>query len=86
MGAMPRTAPDPVRPFQLDFAPLRQRRRLLEITSEDLARAVGVHYTTIYRLEHNKHRAPSVPLLVAVARALGVPMHQLFSVREGPRE
>ncbi len=82
---MGRTAPEPIAPFRLDFEPLRRRRKYLEISSRDLASAAGVHYTTIYRLENNKNETPSAALLVAVARALGVPMHQLFTVHDVPR-
>lgn len=77
---MPRTTPQPEhRPFVLDFTPLRQRRRYLGITAQDLARAVGVHRITVYRTELNR-TSPTADQLVGYARALGVPMTSLFNV------
>lgn len=75
-----RTAPKPVRPFDLDFAPLRRLRRGDEITQVDLARAAGIYPTTLWRLENNKYVNPSLKQLVSIARALGVPMYELFTV------
>jgi transcriptional regulator with XRE-family HTH domain len=75
-----RTAPKPVRAFNLDFAPLRQLRRRDEISQVDLARAAGIHYATLWRLENNRYKNPSLKQLVSLARALGVPMYSLFTV------
>lgn len=78
---MPRTAPKPQRGFSLDFTPLRQRRRFLEISHRALAEAVGVHPITVWRTEQNR-TAPTVEQLVGMSRALGVPMHSLFIVKD----
>lgn len=51
----------------------------MNITQVDLAAAVGVHEMTIWRLEKNRHR-PTLDLLVAIARALGSPIYQLWTV------
>jgi transcriptional regulator with XRE-family HTH domain len=74
-------APRPKRPFTLDFTPLRQRRRFLEISQRKLAESAGVHPITLWRTEQNK-TAPSIEQLVSMARSLGVPMHTLFNVRD----
>lgn len=76
---MPRTSPEPVRPFRLDFTPLASRRRSLFISQVDLAAAAGVHWHTILRTEKNRTN-PTVEQLVAIARALGTPMYSLFAV------
>ena len=76
---MPRTPPQPIRPFRLDFTPLAQRRRFLGLTQEDLAKSAGVHRTTVWRTETNDS-APSVAQFVAMARGLGTPMNQLVTV------
>lgn len=76
---MSRTPPQPVRAFRLDFTPLARLRRWHNISQVDLAAAVGVHEMTIWRTEKNRS-APSVEQLVAMARALGSPMHDLFAV------
>jgi transcriptional regulator with XRE-family HTH domain len=75
-----RTPPNPVRPFGLDFTPLRRARRADEITQAELARAVGIDPATLWRLERNHIANPSLKQLVAIARALGVPMYELFTV------
>lgn len=53
----------------------------MEVTARDLARAVGVHEATLYRTETNRSM-PTVAELVAIARALGQPMHTLFIVTD----
>lgn len=77
-----RTAPDPLRPFSLDFTPLRTIREYHEIPRERLGRTAGVHPITIWRLESNRLKNPSMIQLVAIARALSVPIHKLYVVRE----
>jgi putative transcriptional regulator len=76
-------APAPFSQFALSFAPLRQRRRFLDLSQKQLASAVGVHWHTISRLERGRTE-PTLNLLVAIARALGTPLHQLFSVTDEP--
>lgn len=77
-----RTAPEPTRPFTLDFTPLKRLRGYHLLSREQLARAAGVHPITIWRLESGRLKNPSLPQVVAVARALSVPMHELFTVTE----
>ena len=78
-----RTAPEPTRPFSLDFTPLKRIRGYHLLTREQLARAAGVDKVTIWRLENNRHKAsPSMMQVVAIARALGTPVHELYTVIE----
>ncbi len=79
---MARTSPQPTEfsDFVLDFAPLAARRRYLNMSQERLGKAVGVSKLTILRVEKNQ-TSPSKPLIVAIARALGVPEHHLYTVR-----
>ena len=78
---MPKTRPQPTpfSRFRLDFSPLRKRRREIEMSQRALARAVGVHTTTIYRLETNRHK-PTLESMVTISRALGTPTHLLYFV------
>lgn len=77
-----RTAPTPVRPFALDFAPLRKLRMFRGYSQVQTARAAGIHPITLWRLEHNKHKTPSLMQLIALGRALGVPYQDLYDVVE----
>lgn len=74
------TAPKPVRPYELDFSPLRRARKGAEITQAQLARAAGIHPITLWRMEQNKIDNPQIKVLIALSRALGIPMHHLFTV------
>lgn len=72
---------DPVRAFALDFTPLRKMRKGEEIPRAQLARAAGMDPITLWRIETN--RTPNVPIyqVIALSRAMGVPLHELFVVR-----
>lgn len=82
---MPRTKPKPTEfsRFRFDFSPLRARRRQLEMSQTALARAVGVHKSTIYRTERNLAE-PSMSQMLTIARALGTPVHLLYTVTPLP--
>lgn len=82
---MPRTKPQPTpfSRFRLDFTPLRQRRRQLDMTQRQLAAAIGVHVITIYRTEKNRSE-PTLSQMLAIARSLGTPVHLLFTVTSLP--
>ena len=70
--------------FAIDYTPLRRvRRAKFEMTMKDLARAVGVHPSTIYRLEKNRVE-PTHRLVIALSRALGVPHTDLYTL-PGPQ-
>lgn len=86
-----RTPPEPTRPFVLDFTPTRRLRRYRDLSQDQLAQAAGLHWTTVHRIENNKGEAggsgnPSAMAVVALARAFGVPMHELFNVIDDPAE
>jgi len=78
-----RTQPDAVRPFRLDFAPMRKLRKGEEITLLALATAAGIDKITLWRVENNRSK-PQLHTLIALSRALGVPMHQLYTVTDRP--
>lgn len=82
---MPRTSPKrtPFSDFHLDYTPLARRRRYLGMTQQQLGRAIGVHKGTIWRTE-NHQSEPSYTQMLAIAKALGTPIHQLVEVVDGP--
>lgn len=49
------------------------------MTQSELARAVGVHLTTVQRIESNQ-TDPRNRLVLSIAKALGVPIHDLYWV------
>ncbi len=55
------------------------RRRFLGMTQKQLALAVGIHPVSMYRTEKNKSE-PTFSQMLAIARALGTPLHQLVTV------
>lgn len=75
-----RTPPEPGRPFDLDFTPLKRLRASRGYTQQEVARAAGIHFTTLWRLEGNRHKNPSLKQLIAIGRALGVPYQELYNV------
>jgi DNA-binding XRE family transcriptional regulator len=78
---MPRTRPQRTQfsQFRLDFSPMAARRRYLGMTQKQLALAVGIHPVSMYRTEKNKSE-PTFSQMLAIARALGTPLHQLVTV------
>jgi DNA-binding XRE family transcriptional regulator len=68
--------------FRLDFTPMAQRRRYLGMSQRQVALAVGVHPVTINRTERNRSE-PTFSQMLAIARALGTPIHQLVTVVDG---
>lgn len=66
----------------IDFSPLRKAMAERHVSRKALAAEIGVAYTTIWRWEHGS--TPSLKELVAVARALGWPMLDLFTVKDRP--
>ena len=81
---MSRTSPvrTPFSDFRLDFSPMGKRRRYLGMTQRQLALAIGVHPVTINRTERNRSE-PTFSQMLAAARALGTPIHQLVTVVDG---
>jgi putative transcriptional regulator len=71
----------PMPKVRTDWRPLAATRHRLGLSQRELALAVGVHKYTIYRIEKGRS-CPSVDLALGIARALGVPLHHLFTVSE----
>lgn len=56
---------------------IREYRRLLGITQEELAQASGVSRITIARLDVDRGAMPSLPTALRLADAFGVPVTEL---------
>lgn len=61
---------------------IRQRRKELNLTQDDLSRALGVTPQHISAIEQNK-RAPSLSSLVSISKELGVTNDFLLTGKEG---
>ena len=64
---------------------LKQHRARLDLTQDDLARRVGVRRQTILMIEKGRY-APSALLAFKLARALAMPVDELFELEEGDHE
>jgi len=71
----------PIGNFTMDYTPLRMRRRALGLTLRRLESITGIHFTTVAQIEWNRQE-PKVSQLAALSRALGVPMWDLYIIRE----
>jgi len=71
---MSRQKEDPV------FNRLEELRLERELTRQQLAEAVGVHYQTIGYLERGEY-SPSLILAFKIANALDVEIPELFSIK-----
>ncbi len=60
---------------------LREVRTRLGLSQEKLARAVGVTRQTIIAIERGRY-LPSLPLALKLAAHLGVPVEELFRLKE----
>ena len=56
---------------------IREKRKALGLSQEQLARACGVSRQTINAIENNKYD-PTLALAFRLARALGLPVDGLF--------
>ena len=56
---------------------LRRLRERKELSIRDLAKAAGLHWTTVWKIEAGR-RAPTVATLKKLARALGVKLADLL--------
>ena len=64
---------------------IKQHRARLDLTQEDLARRVGVRRQAILAIEKGKY-VPSALLAFQLARALGMPVGELFELASSPGE
>ena len=64
---------------------LKQHRARLDLTQDDLARCVGVRRQTILMIEKGRY-APSALLAFKLARALAMPVDELFELEEPENE
>jgi transcriptional regulator with XRE-family HTH domain len=66
-------------PLRFDFTPMRQRRRLLDISQKRLSALAGVHINKVNYIEKG-HRLPDLRAIVMIARVLGTRLEDLFEV------
>jgi putative transcriptional regulator len=80
-----RVKPGPALIFRARCAPnrIREYRRLLGLTQEELAAACGVTRSVIARLDANPNARPSLETALRLARAFNVDVRELIS--EPPR-
>lgn len=64
---------------------LKQHRARMDLTQDDLARQVGVRRQTILMIEKGRY-APSALLAFKLARALGMPVDELFELEGDEHE
>lgn len=64
---------------------IRERRRELEISQEELAKRCGVSRQTVNAIENNKYD-PTLSLAFRLARELAVTVDQLFSGGQEPQK
>jgi len=60
---------------------IKQHRARLNLTQEDLAKLVGVRRQAILAVEKGKY-VPSALLAFQLARALGMPISELFELQQ----
>ncbi|GEN30928.1 putative transcriptional regulator [Cerasibacillus quisquiliarum] len=56
---------------------IRNVRRMMDITQQDLADQVGVHRQTILAIEKQKYE-PTIGIVLALSKALNQPVENLF--------
>ena len=78
MGRRPRTDES-----EVVHQRLATRREAVGLSRQDFADAIGVHYQTVGYLERGEY-SPSLVLALRVARVLGVPVEELFSLDPFP--
>jgi DNA-binding XRE family transcriptional regulator len=61
------------------YSRLEEYRLRAGLTRQELADAVDVHYQTVGYLERGEY-SPSLALALRIARALGAPVEQIFSL------
>ena len=64
---------------------IRERRRELGISQEELAKRCGVSWQTVNAIENNKYD-PTLSLAFRLARELAVTVDQLFSGGQEPQK
>lgn len=60
---------------------IRELRKKLNLTQEELAKTLGVTRQTINSIENNKYN-PTLELAMKLAKTLGVPVEQIFFSNE----
>ena len=63
----------------MSFTRIRQRRRMLDITQEELAEKAGISRTTLWKLENGRTVRVSTEMLFSIANILGCDVDDLIS-------
>lgn len=66
-------------------AHIRAMRKARNLSQQQLADRIGIARVNLARLEHGRH-TPMVPMLLAIADALGVTLSQLVAPIDAARE
>jgi transcriptional regulator with XRE-family HTH domain len=77
---MGRRAAKPDDGLEFDYAKLRARRRMLDLSQRGLAVLVGAHANAVLAWEKGRGEGPSLEQFVRAARVLGTPLNELFDV------
>lgn len=59
---------------------VRDARTAKGVSYRTLAESIGVHHTTIARLENGEVESPAVTMLQALSRALEIPLEDLYAL------
>lgn len=66
----------------LNASLIRERRARLRITQAELAEHAEISQASVSQIECGEIEAPAYPIIVRIARALGVTPEELFPVPE----
>lgn len=83
-GHRPKTGVVAEQPFHVSLRPLRVQRLILGVPVRRLAQAIGVSEFSLYRYE-NGTTIPTIDQMIGLSRALGVPITDLYDVKDGQK-
>jgi len=66
--------------LEFDYAKLRARRRMLDLSQRGLASLVGANANAVLDWEKGRGQGPALEQFVRAARILGTPLNDLFDV------
>ncbi|KAA3598356.1 MAG: transcriptional regulator [Calditrichaeota bacterium] len=61
---------------------IKIERAILDLTQDDLAKAIGVSRQTINSIEKNRY-VPSTLLALKISKICGKPVNEIFELEEG---
>ena len=57
---------------------IRERRLAKGLSKRQLAEKAGISHSEVHRIENGERQNPSVPMLIALANALGIPQDDIL--------